>query len=697
MSNKDFYRAFEDKYRGSRELIKDRVNIYIPFVLPLKELYVNSPVLDIGCGRGEWLELLKDNYIPACGIDFDEGMLTACHQLGLDVLQGDGLKYLKEQESESKIVISAFHVVEHISFEDLQLFVQESLRVLKPGGILIMETPNPENIKVASENFYLDPTHIRPIPSTLLSFLPEFYGYTRTKVIRLQESQNLLKQETATILQVIDGVSPDYAVVTQKTASLEILSQFDDAFSKDYGLSLDSLTNRFENRLLNIEAKASEAEKRTNDALHHYHSVINSNSWKITQPLRIFGKFLRYLLNYFPGIKMVLRKILLKSSKNIYISLNESSLEKEFLIDITHVYRDDLKTGIQRVVRSVSKELSSQLDNVKLIYLTDVDGYWIYKYVDDPDKIVVPKHGDIFLGLDLNSAIINAKISGLFHDWKKRGVNINFVVYDILPILHPKWWPQGVSCSHEEWLKTVLSTADKVLCISKSVSNDVNEYIKIHFSEFHNQPIINWFHLGADIDNSLPSKGLPENSEIVLKKIKSKISFLMVGTIEPRKGINQALLAFETLWNENVDINLVIVGKEGWMVDELIKKISNHSELNKRLFWLNSISDEYLEKIYESSSCLLAASEGEGFGLPLIEVAQKKLSIIARNTPVFKEVASEFAYYFENNNDPEILIAAIKKWITLYKNNEHPKSDNMPWLTWEKCSKKILDFIKEIK
>jgi glycosyltransferase involved in cell wall biosynthesis len=372
-------------------------------------------------------------------------------------------------------------------------------------------------------------------------------------------------------------------------------------------------------------------------------------------------------------------------------------LEKEFLIDITHVYRDDLKTGIQRVVRSVSKELSSQLDNVKLIYLTDVDGYWIYKYVDDPDKIVVPKHGDIFLGLDLNSAIINAKISGLFHDWKKRGVNINFVVYDILPILHPKWWPQGVSCSHEEWLKTVLSTADKVLCISKSVSNDVNEYIKIHFSEFHNQPIINWFHLGADIDNSLPSKGLPENSEIVLKKIKSKISFLMVGTIEPRKGINQALLAFETLWNENVDINLVIVGKEGWMVDELIKKISNHSELNKRLFWLNSISDEYLEKIYESSSCLLAASEGEGFGLPLIEVAQKKLSIIARNTPVFKEVASEFAYYFENNNDPEILIAAIKKWITLYKNNEHPKSDNMPWLTWEKCSKKILDFIKEIK
>ena len=301
MLNKKFYRAFEDKYRGSRELIKDRISIYIPFILPLKNLYVDSPALDIGCGRGEWLELLKDNDILAHGIDFDEGMLTACNQLGLDVLQGDGIKYLKEQDSESKIVISAFHVVEHISFEDLQLFVEESLRVLKPGGLLIMETPNPENIRVATEYFYLDPTHIKPIPSSLLSFLPEFYGFARTKVIRLQESQDLLKQETANILQVIEGISPDYAVIAQKDASLEILSQFDDTFLKEYGLSLNSITNKFENRLLNIEAKASEAEAkaseaeiRTNDALHHYHTVINSNSWKIMKPFRILGKLVRW-------------------------------------------------------------------------------------------------------------------------------------------------------------------------------------------------------------------------------------------------------------------------------------------------------------------------------------------------------------------------------------------------------------------
>jgi O-antigen chain-terminating methyltransferase len=700
MLNKKFYRAFEDKYRGSRELIKDRISIYIPFILPLKNLYVDSPALDIGCGRGEWLELLKDNDILAHGIDFDESMLTACHQLGLNVLQGDGIKYLKEQESESKIVISAFHVVEHISFEDLQLFVEESLRVLKPGGLLIMETPNPENIRVATEYFYLDPTHTKPIPSSLLSFLPEFYGFARTKVIRLQESQDLLKQETANILQVIEGISPDYAVIAQKDASLEILSQFDYTFLKEYGLSLNSITNKFENRLLNIEAKASEAEakaseaeRRTTDALYHYHSVINSNSWKITQPLRILGIFLRNLFNYFPRIKFILRKILLKSSKSIYSSLNVSSLEKEFLIDVTHVYKNDLKTGIQRVVRSISRELCSQLDNAKLIYLTDVDGYWIYKYVDTPDKIVVPKDGDKFLGLDLNSAIIDANIAGLFSDWKKRGVNINFVIYDILPILHSEWWQEGISDIHEKWLKTILNTADKILCISKSVSNDVREYFEKYSLEFHNQPKISWFHLGADIDNSLPSKGLPKNYELILKNIESKISFLMVGTIEPRKGHNQTLKAFEKLWQEGLDVNLVIIGKEGWMVEKLIKEIQNHKELNKRLFWLNEVSDEYLEKIYGSSSCLISSSEGEGFGLPLIEAAQKKLPIIARNTPVFREVAGEFAYYFENDNDPETLVESIEKWITLYKNNKHPKSDDMPWLTWKKSTEFFLNLI----
>ena len=120
----------------------------------------------------------------------------------------------------------------------------------------------------------------------------------------------------------------------------------------------------------------------------------------------------------------------------------------------------------------------------------------------------------------------------------------------------------------------------------------------------------------------------------------------MVGTVEPRKGHRQALAAMEHLWAAGIDVNLVIVGKKGWMMNDMAGQIEGHPELNNRLFWLREVSDEMLDQIYRSAHALLAASEGEGFGLPLIEAAQHGLPIIARDIPVFVEVAGEHAYYF---------------------------------------------------
>jgi len=314
MSNKDFYRAFEDKHRGSRELIKERLKVYLPFLLPYQTLYPDGIALDIGCGRGEWLELLKENNIQAQGIDSDNGMLEACHRRDLDVKQEDGITYLKEQPDESFIIVSAFHVVEHISFEELQELIQESLRVLKPGGLLILETPNPENIKVATENFYLDPTHIKPIPSTLLSFLPEYYGFERTKVLRLQETKSLVDKENINLLDVLGGVSPDYAVVAQKSTNEDTLMLFDDIFAQDIGLSWNELVSRFEARLVKIEERAAQADQRATQAEERatqaeervaqadqraiqaetrYTALVQSNSWKLTKPYRYLGRKMR--------------------------------------------------------------------------------------------------------------------------------------------------------------------------------------------------------------------------------------------------------------------------------------------------------------------------------------------------------------------------------------------------------------------
>jgi len=166
----------------------------------------------------------------------------------------------------------------------------------------------------------------------------------------------------------------------------------------------------------------------------------------------------------------------------------------------------------------------------------------------------------------------------------------------------------------------------------------------------------------------------------------------MVGTLEPRKGHVQVLEAFEQLWQAGHGVNLVIVGKQGWGVESFVERLCAHPELNKRLFWLEGISDEYLEKVYAASTCLIAASYGEGFGLPLIEAAQHKLPTIARDIPVFREVAGEHAYYFDGKS-PDALAQSIKAWLTLHGADLHPKSNDMPWLTWKQSARQLFENI----
>lgn len=265
MSN-PFYKAFEDQFRGSRELIKERLRAYQPFLANIKDIDPNGKALDLGCGRGEWLEILAELKIAASGIDLDEGMLSDCRNLGLDVEQGNAITKMSQQPDNSLVLISGFHIAEHLSNADLQTLIQESYRALKPGGLLILETPNTENISVATVNFYFDPSHLRPIPAKLLQFLTLHVGFARSKIIGLQESTELRDgHRPPTLFQVINDASPDYAVIAQKNASKEQLGKFDTAFSKSYGLHLDQLAARYDadiqSRLSAIEIKLAKLWK----------------------------------------------------------------------------------------------------------------------------------------------------------------------------------------------------------------------------------------------------------------------------------------------------------------------------------------------------------------------------------------------------------------------------------------------------
>ena len=254
----EFYRSFEDKHRGSRELILSRLAVYKPFIEKLKARW-DLEVTDLGCGRGEWLELLTSMQVRCHGVDLDEGMLSACTARGLNVTRNDAISYLKQLPAGSQMVVSGFHLAEHIPFDQLQVLVQEAKRVLVPGGLLILETPNPENLTVGTSNFYMDPTHVNPLPPPLLRFLPEHYGYCRVAVLRLQEPAALEDIEQVTLMDVLSGVSPDYSVVAQTVHGEGEGPDLDALFATAFGVTLPDLADSYEERVAEVENTAVNA------------------------------------------------------------------------------------------------------------------------------------------------------------------------------------------------------------------------------------------------------------------------------------------------------------------------------------------------------------------------------------------------------------------------------------------------------
>ena len=379
----------------------------------------------------------------------------------------------------------------------------------------------------------------------------------------------------------------------------------------------------------------------------------------------------------------------------------------QLLIDVSQLVIVDSKTGIQRVVRSLITELlKNPPENyrVKLIY---ADRFTLgYRYANrftkrfmtetglggseaimEDDFAIETQPGDIFLGLDLQSENIQ-KQKQFLNALYLNGTKVYFVVYDLLPLYFPKAFPETVDRLHAEWLKQI-SKYNGVFCISKAVADDFNAWSKENIPNLSPDFEVNWFHLGADLENSAPTKGMPENAPQILQKIASGSSFVAIGTIEPRKGYRQMLAAFEVLWAKGLDINLVIIGKHGWLMDDFAQNLPAHPEFNRHLFWLDGISDEYLENVYKASTAMLLASEGEGFGLPLIEAASRQLPIIARDIPVFREVAGESAYYF-SGNQPEELAQSIESWLELFSQKTHPDPSTMKWLTWKESTQSLL-------
>ncbi len=214
----DFYFEFENRFRGKREDIKERQKQYLPNVLSLGGKLEKLKVIDLGSGRGEWLELLKENNISASGIDLNARMVKECVKLGLEVKEGDAIRCLTETVAESADVISAFHLVEHLGAGNLVAMFREAIRVLKPGGLVIFETPNPESLLVMSPNFYLDLTHQTPIPPMTLEFLAASVGFEKTEIKRVSPVKFVEIAENDKLQNILEkfNMAQEYALIAAK-------------------------------------------------------------------------------------------------------------------------------------------------------------------------------------------------------------------------------------------------------------------------------------------------------------------------------------------------------------------------------------------------------------------------------------------------------------------------------------------------
>ncbi|VXC01895.1 glycosyltransferase family 1 protein [Brevundimonas sp. G8] len=386
---------------------------------------------------------------------------------------------------------------------------------------------------------------------------------------------------------------------------------------------------------------------------------------------------------------------------------------RRIFIDVSEFVHYDYNTGIQRVIKCIVIEMARQLEDVELALVyshADGIGYHYARNLQDhllngksrrpfdqeSTERVVFSDGDTLLHSELTMPQL---IRQRFHlqTLREIGVKTVFIVYDLIPINYSFHEGHHAKEAMLSWLSCLLQ-GDKLISISRATEDDVRASVIEHDLPFQPMVELDWFHLGGDFHNYVHQDAVKRSTSEVLETfrekeiagLRGKTNFLMVGTIEPRKSHADMLRAMEVLWEKGSDVNLIIVGKVGWLDEKQMTYIKQHPELGRRFFLFNDLTDVQLDEIYHLSTCLLYFSKVEGFGLPLIEAAQHGVPIIVRDAPVFREVCGEHAFYFPDNLSPIEVAPYIEQWLSLHENGEHPTSTNMPWLTWRESIRGLI-------
>lgn len=312
------------------------------------------------------------------------------------------------------------------------------------------------------------------------------------------------------------------------------------------------------------------------------------------------------------------------------------------LIDATATMRVDYKTGIQRVVNNICGLINDPENDdaheTVISYCDDDTGwYGVHEGVQGTpvkcdENRITPAPSDRILMLD-SSWDLHRTHRQFLACAQARGCKIISCLYDTVPMQVPAFCDPAMPTIFSQWFQNALQISTGFVCISRAVADELHDYLTA--LRFPRPMNIGYWHLGADF-----SKLLAPPYEKEIENRDSSPTFLMVGTLEPRKGHTIALDAFEKLWNAGVDARLIVVGGRGWGTDHVVDRMIAHPEYGKRLLWHNTVDDQKLALLYRNSDALIAASYAEGFGLPIVEAHRCGLPAIVSDIPVFREIAT---------------------------------------------------------
>jgi glycosyltransferase involved in cell wall biosynthesis len=441
-----------------------------------------------------------------------------------------------------------------------------------------------------------------------------------------------------------------------------------------------------------LQCQLAETQHTLHQVRAELDRMIESRSWRLT----------RFLRNGLDGLRRLRSGVTvqqagpprLRSVTEFAEARPRPEQHRLLLVDVTELAIENLQGGIQHTVKGILSEwllsppagwqvVPVQLTREGTYVSASGDLRHLFGSFTDPHagRQIDVGRGDVFLGLDLlrdHAGTFRVALEKL----RSKQVHVEIVVYDLLPVDLPHCVPGYISESFLEWLAAVGDLADGVACISQAVAQRFAAWLSARDGRKAGISISS-FRLGAPAPASV-------NAGRRARRLDGA-SFLMVGTVEPRKGYVDALNAFERIWStaEGADVTLTIVGRYGWGLPEFLARLESHPQMGRRLFWLRRATDEDVQACYDTADALLFCSYGEGFGLPIVEAAQHGLPLILRDLPEFREVAGDGAYFFRSQAD-EGIQAAIGHWRELMRAGQAPMPRDDIAITWEQSADQLL-------